>query len=150
MSWNDLRKGRFSQSQGEYFVTFNCLNKNSLFHDANIAHLFCKHIRLNEEKHGCIWLTWVLMPDHFHGLLKLGKNGSQLSKVVAELKGVTAYAINQTLSGKGKVWQSSFYDRALRQKDDRKSIARYIVANPLRKRLVENIGDYPFWNSIYL
>jgi len=150
MSWNDLRKGRFSQSQREYFVTFNCLNKKSLFYDANIAHQFCKHIELNEEKHGCTWLTWVLMPDHFHGLLKLGENGSQLSTVVAELKGATAYAINQALSSRGKVWQSSFYDRALRQEDDRKSIARYIVANPLRKGIVENIGDYPFWNSIYL
>lgn len=27
MSWNDLRTGRFSQAQGEYFITFNTHNK---------------------------------------------------------------------------------------------------------------------------
>ncbi|MBW8185226.1 REP-associated tyrosine transposase [Shewanella nanhaiensis] len=149
MSWNDLRKGRFSQEQGEYFITFNTQNKQTYFNDFHIASIFCSQISMNEHQHNCIWLTWVLMPDHFHGLLRLGDD-SELSKTVGALKGASSFSINKELRTSGKLWQSSFYDRALRYDDDRKSISRYIVANPLRKNLVKNIGNYPYWNSVYL
>lgn len=149
MSWNDLRTGRYSQANTEYFITFNIHNRSSIFEDVKIARLFCKHIAVNEKKNQCKWLTWVLMPDHFHGLLRLGEK-VQLSKVIAELKGTTAYKINAELDRKGKLWQTSFYDHVLREEENRKNIARYIVANPLRKGLVKDIKKYPYWNSIYL
>ncbi|GHE85908.1 REP-associated tyrosine transposase [Thalassotalea profundi] len=150
MSWNDLRKGRFSQPKAEYFITFNTHNRQDIFTNYKIAQLFCKQIVINEQKHHRKWLTWVLMPDHFHGLLRLGEKEILLSKVIAELKGSTAYIINAELDRKGKLWQTSFYDHALRKEESRKNIARYIVANPLRKGLVKDIKNYPYWNSIYL
>lgn len=150
MSWDDLRTGRYSQENGEYFITFNTQHKQPYFHDFTLACLFCQQIVINEAKYHCTWLTWVLMPDHFHGLLRLNTGSTNLSKVVGTLKGTSSFIINKTRQGKDKLWQSSFYDRALRAEDDRKNIARYIVANPLRKGLVKNITDYPFWNSVYL
>ncbi len=149
MSWNDLRKGRYSQPNAEYFITFNTHNRLSIFENDKVARLFCQQIAISENKHRCKWLTWVLMPDHFHGLLKLSEKGASLSKVVAELKGATAYFINAELGRKGKLWQSAFYEHALREEDNRENIARYIVANPLRKGLVKNIGNYPYWNAVY-
>jgi REP element-mobilizing transposase RayT len=150
MSWNDLRKGRFSQPNEEYFITFNTHNRLDIFTDFRIAQLFCQQIAINESKHQCKWLTWVLMPDHFHGLLRLGEEETLLSKVIAELKGSTAYIINTELDRKGKLWQTSFYDHALRKEEGRENIARYIIANPLRKELVKNIRNYPYWDSVYL
>ncbi|NJC47919.1 UNVERIFIED_ORG: hypothetical protein GGR78_001170 [Xanthomonas campestris] len=29
-------------------------------------------------------------------------------------------------------------------------MARYLIANPLRAELVERVGDYPFWDAIWL
>ncbi|GIU51346.1 hypothetical protein TUM4438_40630 [Shewanella sairae] len=149
MSWNDLRKGRCSIGGGEYFITFNTENKKPIFYDFYIARLFCSLLGENECQHDCRWLTWVLMPDHFHGLLRLGEDSS-LSKSVGGLKGATSFTINKALEQNGRLWQPSFYDSALRYDDDRESISRYIVANPLRKNLVTHIGDYPYWNSVYL
>ena len=150
MSWNDLRVGRFSQRQGEYLVTFNTHNRVAFFNDFELARLFCQQIVLNERQYQCTWLTWVLMPDHFHGLLRLDSADAELSKVVGGLKGTSAYLINQHLNRKGKLWQSSFHDRGLRAEENRIHIARYIVANPLRKELVNDVKYYPFWNSEYL
>ena len=90
------------------------------------------------------------MPDHFHGLLRLDSADAELSKVVGALKGASAHVINKHLNSKGKLWQSSFHDRALRAEESRIHIARYIVGNPLRKELVTDVKDYPFWNSVYL
>ena len=41
-------------------------------------------------------------------------------------------------------------DRALRREEDVREVARHLVANPLRARLVDQIGDYPFWDSTWL
>ncbi|MGS0676867.1 REP-associated tyrosine transposase [Shewanella sp. 0m-4] len=149
MSWSDLRVGRFSQEGGEYFITFNTENNLDHFIDFYVSQLFCIGIAKNELQYNCSWLTWVLMPDHFHGLLRLEK-GAELSKVVGTLKGASSFVINRKLNRSGALWQPSFYDRALRLDEDRENISRYIVTNPLRKGLVNRIGDYPFWNSIYL
>ena len=154
MSSNALRSGRVSQINREYFITFNTSNKRPLFNNFTVASIFCQQIAINEHKHNCIWNTWVLMPDHFHGLLQLGNNlegnKTTLSNVIAALKGSTAQLINKQLNTKGKVWQPSFYDHALRNEENRANIARYIVANPLRKKIVDNIEDYPYWNSVFL
>ena len=150
MSWNDLRKGRHSQVHGEYFITFNTKNREPHFNNFNIACLFSRQIAIHELKYQCTWLSWVLMPDHFHGLLYLGQASTSLSQVVGTLKGSSSFTINKQISKNTFNWQPSFYDRALRSEDNRKDIARYIVANPLRKGLVKNINDYPFWNSVYL
>lgn len=57
MSWNDLRSGRFSQEQGEYFITFNTYQRDSFFNDFELACLFCRQIALNEQRYQCTWLT---------------------------------------------------------------------------------------------
>jgi len=146
MSYNDLRKGRFSQINQEYFITFNTKNRSPLFTDLNISQITINEI-LNLES-GSKWLAWVLMPDHFHGILLL-KN-SDLSKVIKNCKARSAIKINKYLDRKGNVWQSGFYDRLIRREEDRVGIARYIVANPLRARLVKKISDYPYWDSVWL
>ncbi len=149
MSWNDLRKGRVSEPQREYFITFVCKNRDSIFTQHNLANIFCQALLLNEIECDCKWLTWVLMPDHFHGQLQLGDKCT-LSQVIKHLKGLSARNINLCCNRKSQIWQQSYFDRALRQTEDRKQIARYIVANPLRKNIVTSIGHYPYWNSVYL
>lgn len=49
-----------------------------------------------------------------------------------------------------RVWEKGFHDRALRGEATLKPAARYLVGNPLRAGLAEQIGDYPYWNSIWL
>jgi putative transposase len=38
----------------------------------------------------------------------------------------------------------------LRDEDDVKDWARYIVANPVRAGLVKRVGDYPHWDAVWL
>ena len=150
MPWTNLRIGRHTTSHGEYFITFNTQSRINYFHDYELAMLFCRQLAGHEKTCNCEWLTWVLMPDHFHGLLRLNSSSMELAKVIAILKGNSALALNRKLNKGGKFWQKSFYDRALRAEDDRVKVARYIVANPVRKGLVTSVKQYPFWDSVYL
>ncbi|MEL0622561.1 transposase [Marinomonas arenicola] len=149
MPCNDLNKGRYSQSQGEYFITFKTEANSTHFYDFELACMFCQQLKINEKHHQCTWLAWVLMPDHFHGLVRLDSK-TDLSAVIGPLKGRSDKALNHIRKSRGKIWQEGFYDRALRTEDDRKNIARYIVANPLRKKLVSSVRNYPYWDSVYL
>lgn len=94
-------------------------------------------------------LAWVLMPDHAHWLLQLGKTDS-LDKVVNRLKSASARKANQSMGRQGALWQASFHDHALRSDEDLQETARYIIGNPLRAGLVRRIMDYPFWNAVWL
>jgi REP element-mobilizing transposase RayT len=88
------------------------------------------------------------MPDHVHLLVQLGEAG--LEQVVRRLKARSALQLNQAIGRSGRFWAPGFHDHALRREEDLKSVARYIVGNPLRARLVERVGDYPYWNATWL
>ena len=148
MTWGNLKKNRVSLNNQLYFITFNTFKRNTAFSQFKTARLFCQQIQINETNTQCHWLTWVLMPDHFHGLVQIKQ--TSLDKVINDLKGRSAFLINQQLNKKGKFWQPQFYDHAIRKEENIKNIARYIVANPLRKKLVSNVKDYPYWNSDFL
>ena len=68
----------------------------------------------------------------------------KLSDAVRLMKGRSARAMGHT------VWQANYFDHAVRQDEDMRKIARYIVANPLRANLVERLGDYPLWDAVWL
>lgn len=94
-------------------------------------------------------LAWVLMPDHAHWLVQLGECDA-LGLVVNRLKSASARAANRALCRSGPLWARAFHDHALRADEEIRRSARYVVANPLRAGLVDRIGDYPFWNAVWV
>ena len=91
-------------------------------------------------------MAWVLMPDHFHALIRLGASES-LASVMQRINSLTARAANSASGENGQVWQSTYHDRALRKDEELHVVSHYVVANPVRARLVARIGDYPYWNA---
>ena len=62
-----------------------------------------------------------------------------------DFKQRTGYAHKQATAQ--RLWQQGYYDRVLRPEDDRLRVIAYMLANPLRRGLVRDIRDYPFWGS---
>jgi REP element-mobilizing transposase RayT len=48
----------------------------------------------------------------------------------------------------GKLWQRYGYERTLRNDQDTLTVARYIVENPVRAKLVASVEEYPFVGSL--
>lgn len=94
-------------------------------------------------------VAWVIMPDHLHWLFQSTSNNS-LSKVIKTLKGRSSRVINQQNDKIQFLWQRGFHDHCIRTEENLIQVARYIIANPLRAGLVERVGDYPFWDTLYL
>jgi len=146
--YRSLRKGRYSQAGGIYFVTTVTRQRIPWFQVFDFARLLCRELQRPAYVDDAQNLCWVVMPDHLHLLIQL--EATPLDRVMNRLKSRSALALNREIGRTGGFWEPGYHDRALRSEDSLREVARYIVANPLRAGLVRKIGDYPFWNAIWL
>ncbi len=150
MSYDKLRTGRVSEAGRAYFITTVLADRQqAYFRDFACARLLIAEMRALHVSAAVNSLAWVVMPDHLHWLFQLGDTLT-LSQVVKRLKARSSQRINVHLQRHGALWQKQFYDHAIRDGEDLQQVARYVVANPLRAKLVEKIGNYPHWDAVWL
>jgi len=143
-----LRRGRASVQGQVYLVTFVTLDRNPLFLDPAVAHAVARALTDKRLWYRARLLAWVLMPDHWHGLIELGAMES-LSSCIQRLKANTARSFRRERKS-CRMWAPGFQDRALRSGDNLRVAARYVVSNPLRAGIVSDIGSYPYWDAVWL
>ena len=139
--------------EGAYFVTVCSYGRECLFGEV-----------INEEMQpnqfgqivvdSWLWLAkhypyvaldaWVVMPNHFHGIMVIGENdegGSRtaptkiksLGRLIGAFKTVSTKQINlirQTPSL--TLWQRNYYERIIRNESELNRIREYIEANPAK------------------
>jgi putative transposase len=141
-----LRLKDFDYSQpGAYFVTIGSNNMRCIFGDIRSG-------RLQPSQWGEIAETWwnaipgrwlpvqldqyVLMPNHFHGILVFPETGIQLpplSDVINWYKGSVTKAIRRLESDRDIcVWHRRFHDHVVRDERDIVRIREYFALNPGR------------------
>jgi len=143
-----LRLGRASQPNSIYLITSSTWKRASLFAQWPYAHAAVQAFTQKAVLKDAQLLCWVLMPNHAHWLLQLGQDRN-LSSLVSAMKSASARAVRNA-GYADQVWVRAYHDRAIRREEDIVLAARYIAANPLRAGLVKRVGDYPFWNAVYL
>lgn len=144
-----LRRGRVSMPGHVYLITFVTAGRARLFDDPAAAHVVARATTDARLWYRSRLLAWVLMPDHWHGLIELGRMES-LSVCVQRLKSNTSKVLRAGRCLSQPVWAPGFHDRAIRSDDNMLAAARYLIANPLRAGLVDNIGKYPYWDAVWL
>jgi len=144
-----LRKGRVSLPGRVYLLTTTTLFRRPVFRDFSAA-------RAAASVHNMKWLwrdsqvlAWVLMPDHWHGLIVLGQN-DELHKLMGRFKMASSKNVHDHYKINGNLWAKGYYDHALRADEALLDAARYLVAKPLRAGLVDHIGMYPYWDAVWL
>jgi REP element-mobilizing transposase RayT len=139
----NLRKGRVSLPNHAYLITAVTASRKPVFAPFVAARAAVRGLHDRYVAHHVQTLAFVVMPDHIHWLLQLEEDGS-LSEAVRVYKAKVSLILRQ------QVWQRGFHDHALRDDEDLRGIARYIIANPLRSGLAKSIGEYPHWDAIWL
>lgn len=84
---------------------------------------------------------FVLMPDHFHLLLTPTLT---LERALQLIKGGFSYRARKELGFGGEIWESSFYDRRVRDLDEYGNFRSYIHQNPVKKSLAPAPEKYPY------
>jgi putative transposase len=144
-----LRRGRVSMTGQAYLVTFTTFDRIRWFADVHAARCASRSLADARGWRDSKLLAWVLMPDHWHGLVSLG-DGDSLPGLINRIKSHSARIVRSECGMQERVWADGFHDHALRSEEDLVDVARYIVLNPFRAGLVGRIGDYPYWDAIWL
>ena len=142
----DLRKGRYSIKNGIYLVTLVTKKRKPFFLDFRSARI---PVRCLNASPYASTLAYVVMPDHVHWLIQL-QSSKTLSQTVQSTKILCTKKVNSLLNDKGTIWQPSFHDHAIRHREALKEMARYVVANPVRARLVDSVVEYPHWDACWI
>lgn len=138
-----LRTGRVSIPGQIYSITIVTHGRWSGLVNWDVARRVIDCLRETEGPGGTETLAFCLMPDHLHWLMRLAPSGD-LSCVVGRFKGRSARAVPMLR------WQRGFHDHAVRHDEELPQVARYIVANPVRAGLVQRVGEYPYWDAVWL
>ena len=144
-----LRRGRRSLANQGYFITFTSYRRTRWFRDWEAGWAMSSLLHTPGRWPGAQLLAWVLMPDHWHGILVIDE-GVELGSLMKAAKGSSSREFNRILSRRAAVWGPGFHDRAIRQEEGLRAAARYLVANPVRAGLVASVGDYPFWDAVWV
>ena len=144
-----LRKGRFSIPGQAYLITTTILFRRPVFRDFDAASIVASVHNMKWVWRDSQVLAWVLMPDHWHGLIVLGQS-DELHKLMGRFKMASSKNIHDRYKINGRLWAKSYHDHALRTDEALREAGRYLVANPLRAELVEHIGMYPYWDAVWL
>ncbi len=139
----DLRKGRYSEAARIYHVTTTTLNREPIFQSHENAKLMVNILKKSDQLGHSNTLAFVIIPDHIHWLFQLNQDRS-LSNLIQSIKSASAHAVTKA------IWQKGFYDHAIRKDEDIQTIARYVIANPVRAGLVKKVGDYPYWDAVWI
>ena len=94
---------------------------------------------------GFLLCGYALMPDHWHALIWM-RHPLTLSRVVQNIKWISARTLNAARGLSGPVWQHQFWDRFVRDEKEFAAWLDYMHFNPLRKGLVNKPEDWP-WSS---
>lgn len=101
---------------------------------------------------------YVVMPDHFHGLIRIPRGGTSLGDVIGAFK---SRVVHEYIAGvkadvwprfDGKIWHRNYYEMIVRSAEAEEKIAEYIRMNPWRcvqafGNGLRGIGNPALWNG---
>ncbi|MBI4414883.1 MAG: transposase [Candidatus Kerfeldbacteria bacterium] len=133
-----------------YFVTTNIagrrwvfVHRNSLEPQVRPCDIAVQNLGFYRKKFNYALHGYVLMPDHVHLLITVGRFGT-ISEILRDWKHRTASEINQRLGTSGRIWQRDFWEHSIRNAADFRQKMNYIHMNPARAGLVEKAEDWPY------
>lgn len=159
-----IRLKEYDYSQyGYYFVTFCVQNHMEYFgvieNGQMVLNQYGKIVEkcwneLPNHYGNCGLDEYIIMPNHFHGILILDENpngqcrggvtpplqNQTLGQTVGFFKYRTTKLINEICNTPGKqLWQRNYYEHIIRNENELFNIRRYIQNNPLEWYLDQNV-----------
>ena len=89
--------------------------------------------------------AYCFMPDHVHLLVQGTREDANRKSFLSRAKQYSGFYFRRE-TGR-TLWQRYGHERVLRNDEDTATAARYIINNPLRAGIVQDVRDYPFWGS---
>ncbi len=124
-----------------YFITASTFQKRNILQSDRMAGLFVDGLLHYRQKQKYLLHEFVVMPDHFHLLITPRES---LERAMQLIKGGFSFQAKRELGFVNEIWQSSFYDRRVRDAEEYFAFREYIRQNPLKRGLAVKAEDYRY------
>jgi putative transposase len=128
-----------------YSLTFRTFDHHEHFVEGSHVDLVLTQIVRSATENQCSIPAYCFMPDHLHLLVEGERDDADLRSFVARAKQFSGFHFSRQTGM--RLWQRYGFERILRDNEDPRIVARYIINNPVRKGLVNSPEDYPYWGS---
>jgi REP element-mobilizing transposase RayT len=133
----------YSDPSYVYFATLCARAGGAPFAVAALAHDIVEAIHWSRTHGRWRVFAFCLMPDHLHLALSPVAGGWPLSRVFQAFKSWTTHE-SWGHGIHGALWQRGWYDHIVRREESLEHIMQYILANPVRRGLVESPEEWPY------
>lgn len=127
-----------------YHVTSRGNAKEPIYLDDGDYKLFLKVLAKACERYNWVIHSYCLMNNHYHLLVETPDGN--LSRGMRQLNGVYTQKFNYKHQHVGHIFQGRYKAILVDKQSYLMEVSRYIVLNPMRAHLVEQLDQYP-WSS---
>lgn len=124
---------------GYYHVISRGNNKKEIFRDDSDYYTFKRYLKEYKQKYLTKVVAYVLMPNHYHLLLKAKTN---LPALMSVFNSRYAMYFNKKYDLKGHLFQGRYKNFLVADDPYLITLIRYIHNNPVRANIIEDIYQY--------
>ena len=139
------RQARIDAPGALHHVIARGIERGKIFHDDADREDFLDRLGKVIQQTQTKCYAWALIPNHFHLLLKTGKD--PIATVMRRLLTGYASGFNRRHGRSGHLFQNRYRSILCQEDAYLKELVRYIHLNPMRARVVENLAaldEYPY------
>ena len=134
-------------SCGAYFITICTKDKKMLFSPVGADSISARMVEKTfletiERYNGVDSPIYVVMPNHFHAIITISRadmeSAPTISEIIQSFKRYSTVEYTKMVKNgilppfDKQIWQRSFYDHIIRNRNDYDEIVKYIHENPIR------------------
>jgi len=132
-----------------FFVTSSIAGKRNLLQSHPSAQLFVNLLYHYRSQRKYLLHAFVIMPDHFHLLITVGRQIS-IERAVQFIKGGFAFRAGRELEFRSPVWKRGFSESRVYDFKGAEAARAYIEENPVKRRLCLSAAEYPYSSANHL
>jgi len=129
-----------------FFVTSSIAGKRNLLQSDRSAGLFVEVLYHYRSQRKYLLHGFVVMPDHFHVLITVGREIS-IERAVQFIKGGFAFRAGKELGFMAPVWERGFSEVRVCEPAALARLCEYIANNPVKRGLAKAPAEYAYSSS---
>jgi putative transposase len=142
------RKQRICLPDSTYHAISRCIEKRHLLRPDVMKELMHQVLNKALEKYNFELISYSLMDNHFHFLIKTVKNGETISRIMQFIKSQFARRYNRIMDRTGPFWNERFKDTIIERTTNPVLTFWYLFMhigyNPVRSKYVNDPRKYHY------
>ena len=122
-------------------------NKEPIFFERENHFFFLRRVKYYGIKYRINILAYCLMPNHFHLFVQQTTDEFTIAMFLSSLLNSYVKSVNQKYKRSGTLFESKTKSKQIEDETYFKWVIKYILENPVKAGLAENINDWEFSNA---